>query len=276
MPDAVPASRQRCHLFAGWGLVNLTGLGVFWWMGPIFLYLIPALDLVFGDDPTNPPVDVIAWLERDRYYRWITYLFLPAQYVAFFVGFWLIAYHHLGLVDKVGVAFTLGSVNGVAINTAHELGHKTERPERWFARIALAPTLYGHFFVEHNRGHHVRVATREDPASSRLGETFWRFLPRTVIGSLRNAWRLEQVRLRRGGKRTLSAGNDILTAWAMSAVLWATIIALFGVGTVCSYCPSCNRGSGSAAGRQVLKGMMPYSADRFGFSSNRGSLVSDE
>ena len=89
-------------LFAGWGLVNLTGLGLFWWMGPIFLYLIiPALDLVFGDDPSNPPDDVIAWLERDKYYRWVTYLFLPMQYLAFFVGFGLITYHHLGLLDQL-------------------------------------------------------------------------------------------------------------------------------------------------------------------------------
>ena len=217
-------------LFAGWGLVNLTGLGLFWWMGPIFLYLIiPALDLVFGDDPSNPPDDVIAWLERDKYYRWVTYLFLPMQYLAFFVGFGLITYHHLGLLDQLGVAFTLGSVNGVAINIAHELGHKKEHMERWFARIALAPTFYGHFFIEHNRGHHVRVATPADPASSRLGETFWEFLPRTVTGSLRNAWRLEQVRLRRVGRRTVSADNDVLNAWAISVVLWGAVLALFGV-----------------------------------------------
>ena len=47
---------------------------------------------------------------------------------------------------------TLGVLNGVAINTAHELGHKKEHLERWFARIALAPCGYGHFFIEHNRG----------------------------------------------------------------------------------------------------------------------------
>jgi len=219
-------------LFAGWGMVNLTGLGLFWWMGPLWLYvLIPLLDVVFGADPTNPPDSVVAWLEQDRYYRWVTYAFLPMQYVAIFVGFWLITTHGgLGIVDKLGIAFTLGSLNGVGINTAHELGHKKEHLERWFARIALAPTGYGHFFIEHNRGHHVRVATPEDPASSRLGETFWAFLPRTVLGSVRNSWRLERTRLRRMGKRTISPRNDVLTAWAMTLVLWAALFALFGVG----------------------------------------------
>ena len=71
---------------------------------------------------------------------------------------------------RIGIAATLGMVNGVAINTAHELGHKKEHLERWFAKIALAPTGYGHFFIEHNRGHHVRVATPERTRPpSRLG-----------------------------------------------------------------------------------------------------------
>ncbi|MCX5744570.1 MAG: hypothetical protein NT062_18930, partial [Proteobacteria bacterium] len=57
---------------------------------------------------------------------------------------------------------------------------------------ALAQTCYGHFYIEHNRGHHVRVATPEDPASSRVGENFYQFLPRTVWGSLVHSWRLEE------------------------------------------------------------------------------------
>jgi alkane 1-monooxygenase len=219
-------------LFAGWGLVNVTGLSVFWWMGPIFVYaLIPVLDLLIGSDPTNAPEEAVAWLEQDRYYRWVTYAFLPLQYLAMFTGFWLIARHGgMSLVDKLGVTFTLGSLNGVAINTAHELGHKKEHLERWFARIGLAPSAYGHFFIEHNRGHHVRVATPEDPASSRLGESFWAFWPRTVWGSLRNSWRLERSRLRRMGKRPYTLRNDVLNAWAMTVVLWGVLIALFGVG----------------------------------------------
>jgi alkane 1-monooxygenase len=138
----------------------------------------------------------------------------------------------MSVVDKVGLAVSLGLLNGVAINTAHELGHKKEHLERWFARIALAPTFYGHFFIEHNRGHHVRVATPEDPASSRLGETFWAFWPRTVWGSLRNAWRLERTRLRRMDRPTLSWRNDVLNAWAMSVVLWGALVAAFGVGVL--------------------------------------------
>jgi alkane 1-monooxygenase len=219
-------------LFLGWGLVNLTGLGVFWWIGPMVVYVaIPLLDVAIGDDASNAPEDAVAWLEQDRYYRWVTYLFLPCQFLSFVTAFWLMTRHGgLPVIDRIGVAVTLGMLNGIAINTAHELGHKKEHLERWFARIALAPSGYGHFFIEHNRGHHVRVATPEDPASSRLGESFYRFWPRTVAGSLRNGWRLERTRLRRMERSCWSLRNDVLNAWAMTVVLWAALIAAFGVG----------------------------------------------
>ena len=106
-------------------------------------------------------------------------------------------------------------VLGVSINTAHELGHKTDGFERWLAKITLAPVAYGHFFVEHNRGHHVRVATPPDPASARYGESFWRFLPRTVFGSIASAWRLEKHRLERLGKFTYDV---MLCDWKMPGI----------------------------------------------------------
>jgi alkane 1-monooxygenase len=119
-------------------------------------------------------------------------------------------------------------VSGIAINTAHELGHKRASLERWLSKVALAQSGYGHFFIEHNRGHHVRVATPEDPASARLGESFWAFLPRTVWGSLTSSWELEKERLARTGSRPWTVKNDILNAWAMTVVLYAVLIAVFG------------------------------------------------
>jgi alkane 1-monooxygenase len=127
------------------------------------------------------------------------------------------------------MALSVGMVAGIAINTAHELGHKKESHERWFARICLAQTAYGHFYIEHNRGHHVRVATPEDPASSRMGETIWGFLPRTMGGSLRSAWGLERKRFARLGRSPWTLRNDVLNAWVMTLALWGTMMALFGV-----------------------------------------------
>ena len=180
-------------------------------------------------DAANPPDSVIKWLEQDRYYRWCTYAYIPIQYAGLLLACWLWSSGKLSTVDDIGLALTMAMVSGVAINTAHELGHKRAANERWLSKVALAQSAYGHFFVEHNRGHHVRVATPEDPASSRLGESFWEFLPRTVNGSLKSAWELECVRLERIGKSHWSPRNDILNAWAMTVVLFGALTAIFGL-----------------------------------------------
>jgi alkane 1-monooxygenase len=216
--------------FLAWGLVEATGLGVFWFYGPFLVFgIFPLLDLIVGLDAENPPDDAIKWLEQDRYYRWCTYLYLPIQYAGLVFACWQWSSGKLSTVEDIGLALTVAMVSGVAINTAHELGHKRASMERWLSKVALAQSGYGHFFIEHNRGHHVRVATPEDPASSRLGESFWAFWPRTVSGSLRSAWELEGVRLDRLKSSHWTYRNDILNAWAMSVVLFGVLTAVFGL-----------------------------------------------
>jgi alkane 1-monooxygenase len=215
--------------FMAWGLVSLTGFAGFWLLGPLLIFVaFPILDIAVGVDPTNPPDSVLKWLEQDRYYRWCTYVFIPIQYAGLVFACWLWASGGLSVLSSLGLAFTVGVVGGIAINTAHELGHKRDSAERWLSRVALAQTGYGHFFIEHNRGHHVRVATPEDPASSRLGESFWAFLPRTVAGSLRSAWGIEAARLDRLGRSHWTLRNDILGAWAMTVGLFAALAIVFG------------------------------------------------
>ena len=215
--------------FMAWGLVQATGAGAFYWFGPVLVFgIIPALDLLIGKDAANPPDSAIKWLEEDRYYRWCTYLFLPLQFASLIFACALWSSGELSFVESLGLAISVAMVGGIAINTAHELGHKRKSYERWLSKVALAQTGYGHFFIEHNRGHHVRVATPEDPASSRLGESFWEFLPRTVAGSLRSSIELERVRLDRLGKPFWTISNDILNAWAMTVLLFAGLTIVFG------------------------------------------------
>jgi alkane 1-monooxygenase len=215
--------------FIAWAWVHATGISAAWYIGPVLVFVIfPVLDVVIGMDPTNPPESVLKWLEQDRYYRWCTYLYIPIQYAGLVFACWLWSNGDLSAADSIGLMLTIGVVGGIGINTAHELGHKRESLERWLSRVALAQTGYGHFFIEHNRGHHVRVATPEDPASSRLGESFWAFLPRTVLGSLRSAWGIERTRLARMGKGPWTLRNDIVGAWAMTLVLFAALTLAFG------------------------------------------------
>jgi len=216
--------------FIAWGLYEATGLGIAWWFGPFLVFgILPVLDQLIGKDAENPPDSAIKWLEQDKYYRWCTYLFLPLQFASlvFACAWW--GSGELSFLENLGLAFSVAMVGGIAINTAHELGHKRKEYERWLSKVALAQTGYGHFFIEHNRGHHVRVATPEDPASSRLGESFYEFLPRTVAGSLTSAIHLEKVRLGRAGKSFWNPDNDILNAWAMTVILFGGLTVAFGI-----------------------------------------------
>lgn len=236
LPTALPASLALAWVFGKLGWTAVTP--VLWWIGPFLLYLLlPALDVFFGPDGENPPDEVMERLENDKYYRYCTYAFIPLQMVSLVLACylwsadnlsWLGLGAGLGLISKIGLTMTIGVVGGVGINTAHELGHKRENLERWLSKITLAQTLYGHFYIEHNRGHHVRVSTPEDPASARFGESFWMFLPRSMFGSLKSAWELEKSRMQRINKPTLSMRNDVLNAWIMSVVLFGALTAVFG------------------------------------------------
>lgn len=215
--------------FLAWGLVVILGPGAFWLLGlMIMAVIIPVIDFFAGVDRTNPPDTVIDALESDGYYRWCLYLYVPLQFAGLVAACYLWAHGPLGLPERIGLAITIGIVAGAGINAAHELGHKRASTERWLSKITLAQSFYGHFYVEHNHGHHVRVATPEDPASARYGESFWKFLPRSMFGGIASAWELESRRLHRTGSSRWTAHNHLFNAAAMSVILFGALIAVFG------------------------------------------------
>lgn len=223
-------------VMASWLGAMVTGFGVFWWFGPILTFgIIPILDHVVGPDTENPPDSALAQLQSDRFYRWATYSFLPIQYLSVVLACWLwsggggVA---LNIVDKLGLMATLGGIGGIAINVAHELGHQRAKVEQRLSKLALAQACYGHFYVAHNRGHHVLVATPEDSASSRMGESLYRFIPRSVKGGAQAAWRLERGRLARMSRSAWTLRNDALAAWVLSAALFVGLVGTFGFGVL--------------------------------------------
>ena len=197
--------------------------------GPIMLHgVIPAIDKMVGPDGDNHPEDVIEQLENDPYYMRIVKAYIPSQYLATLIGAYAATRKGTPLIDQIMLGVSIGAVNGIALNTAHELSHKSEKIYHYMSHLALLPTGYVHFRVEHPYGHHRRVATPEDPASSRIGESFWEFWPRTVLGSLQSAIEIETRRLERKGKTFWSTDNELLQGWAMAAAFHAGMIALFG------------------------------------------------
>jgi alkane 1-monooxygenase len=190
--------------------------------------LIPLADHLIGMDENNPPEEIVPQLEEDRYYRWLTWATVPMHFVVLIAIAVFVGTQSLSIVSVIVMAITAGTYSGLGINTAHELGHKKTSIERLLAKIVLAVPAYGHFCIEHNYGHHRDVATPEDPASARMGQSIYRFMLREIPGAFMRGWQVEKLRLQRLGKRTWSLQNEILQSYAISLVLQGALVFAFG------------------------------------------------
>lgn len=214
---------------AGIGWHAMTGNE--WWLGlPLLLAFLagPIIDWAIGEDGNNPPEEVVPQLEQDRYYRRLTYLAVPLHFLSFISAAVYAASQPLSAAGWTGLTVAAGLTSGLAINTAHELGHKNSRLEKWLAKITLAVPCYGHFTIDHNLGHHRNVSTPADPSSARMGESIYRFALREIPGAFREAWALEKDRLARRGKSAWHASNQILQSYALSATMTLVLLALLG------------------------------------------------
>ncbi|MBI3381546.1 MAG: alkane 1-monooxygenase [Aquabacterium sp.] len=193
------------------------------------IYLgVPLLDYLLGEDLSNPPEGAVPRLEADGYYRWINYLVVPVLWGSLLFNVVFLATHDLAWYEWLATVIITGSMLGFGLNLSHELGHKKDWIGRKMGLFNSALGGYGHFSIEHNRGHHRHVATPEDPASSKMGESIYRFMFRELPGAYFRAWDLETERLDRVGKSVWSLDNEIVQAGLVTALLYGGLIAAFG------------------------------------------------
>ena len=161
-----------------------------------FFTFIPLVELIATGTTENLPSDEESGRMRDRKFSWVLYSMVPIQFALIGLYLWRITTFAPSPVEWVGLTMSLGMSCGIlGINVGHELGHRRKKFEQVLAKSLLLSSMYTHFFIEHNRGHHTHVATENDPATSRYGESLYRFFPRTINGSWVNAWKLEVTRL---------------------------------------------------------------------------------
>ena len=199
------------------------------WLTPLTIFvLVPILELILPPDEKNETA-----LDRtghEQFETVILYLVIPLQYGLLFFFLYQIAWGGGALIEDLGMTFSMGICCGAyGINAAHELGHRSSHWARRGSKVLLLTSLYQHFFIEHNRGHHARVATEEDPASARLGESLYAFWRRSMIGSFRSAWDLEVQRLSRRKLSPWRWGNEMVRFITMELGLCALIGAFFGL-----------------------------------------------
>lgn len=189
---------------------------------------IPLLDMLLGEDRSNPPESAVPALEADGYYRAINYAVVPVLWFGLLFNCIYLATHELPWYSWLATVLVTGSMLGFGLNLSHELGHKKDWLGRKVGLFNSALGGYGHFSIEHNRGHHRHVATPDDPASSKMGESIYRFMLRELPGAFLRAWDLEAERMQRQGRPVWSLSNEIVQAGLLTLVLYAGLIALFG------------------------------------------------
>jgi alkane 1-monooxygenase len=194
----------------------------------IYFGLIPILDMLIGEDPNNPPEEVVEALSSDNWYRLLLFATIPIQFAGLFLSAWTVATADLPWWAFLAITAGIGTANGSALTIGHELGHKQNRLDQWGAKIVNALTGYAHFCIEHNRGHHSLVATPEDPASSRMGESVYAFMLREIPGAAVRGYRMEAERMKRKGLSFWHWRNDILQGLAITVAVDVALILAFG------------------------------------------------
>ena len=186
---------------------HLSGLfTLFFWV------TIAMLDVYLPGGKQSPAA--VAANSNLTYFSWLLRIYVVMQLALIALGAY--AAVHGDWLSVLGLAFSVGYVSGAqGITFAHELGHSKSKIDRFCGWVLMTSVCYGHFMVEHYRGHHPRAATYDDAASARYGETLYRFLPRTLWGSLASGWRLEGLRIK-----------QMKSSWLRSPLLWSAVASL--------------------------------------------------
>lgn len=146
----------------------------------------------------------------DPFFDFLLYLNIPIVYGIFFVSLNTLlntdsAYEIIGIILSASIVM---ATNG--INVGHELGHRKSLFSRTCSKLLYLPCHYMHFFIEHNYGHHINVATPDDPATAKYKQNLYSFWISSVTKTYLSAWRIQLKLLRVSKQSFISLKNDMI------------------------------------------------------------------
>jgi len=231
------------NYLASFSIPLCAALGLLWggvwsWLTVAIVFLgVPTMDAFLGCDTENSDAsDSDHRRSSSRVYSWILYAHLPAQLGLILLCGWVWSRQAAPWWVQVGWVLSVAlSTGGIGITVAHELIHRRSKTERWIGRLILMTVLYMHFAIEHVRGHHKNVGTKEDAATASQGTSVYAFILYTIPAQWVSAWKLELQRLRKLEIPTWSWRNEMMLFLAIQSIWLIALVSLFGWGFVGIY-----------------------------------------
>ena len=211
-------------------LLSFNGNGLICWTPLLYtFFLIPFIELFIKADPKNLDEVEEALAKKNKVYDLILYAAVIMQYYSLWVFFNSLKQEQVSTIDIIGRVMSMGLLCAAfGINVAHELGHRVNKMEQTFAKMLLLTSLYMHFFIEHNKGHHKHVATPHDPSTAKYKQTVYAFWIQTLIGTYLSAWKIANEEVEKKGKPWWSLQNEMLLFQIIQLLFILTIYYFFG------------------------------------------------
>jgi len=212
-------------------LIAFKETGIACWYTLLYtFFVIPFLELFIKADPKNLDEVEEALAKKNRGYDFVLYAAVVLQYYSLWIFFHAVQEANISNWDLAGRIVSMGLLCGAfGINVAHELGHRVNKFEQFLAKMLLLTSLYMHFFIEHNKGHHKHVATASDPSTAKYNQSLYAFWPQTLMGTYKSAWKIAKEELEKKGKSWFSINNEMLLFQLIQVAFVLGIYLIFGL-----------------------------------------------
>ena len=185
--------------------------GFYNYLAVVFTFVfIPVLEIIVKKSDEKYTDEEKKNRNLDPFFDLLLYLNIPIVFGIFFFSLEKLALAS-SVYDIIGIILSASIVMATnGINVGHELGHRKSLIARTCSKLLYLPCQYMHFYIEHNFGHHINVATPEDPATARYKQTVYSFWITSVIRTYVSAWEI-QLKLLKVSKRSFfSFKNDMV------------------------------------------------------------------
>lgn len=224
-------------------IIGITYGEIWLFLTPFVIFIIvPLVELWMPSLKSNLSDEEKESKIKNSFFDVLLWLNVPIIFGTLFYGLYSYSTQIYETYEMIGLIFSLGIVAGSnGINVAHELGHRQETWERFLGKLLLLPSLYMHFYVEHNFCHHLKAATPEDPATARFNENLYAFWLRSVTTQYSSAWSTQLKLNKTHNIKFISLNNDmfwytlIQITYLLSIGLffsWETMFIALGVALV--------------------------------------------